>query len=428
MKRMREELAILGGPASSPNGQPVSFNRRASVVCLHCGRTARPGHVFAGCEVCGIAAPMTMAYQPSPRRDLAPRAAAREARRAFAPLSPVAAGFPVRPPTPLVAAPRFGPGVFIKNEADSLTASHKDRYHAVAACVARLLRAPGIVTSSTGNHGASAAAHAAAVGLPTVVFCHRDAPAGLLRAIGAFGGVAAQVEPEAQRAALLALVDRGWFPATSLDPVLTGAANPFAAEGYKPVAYEIVEQLGALPQAVFVPTAGGDTYFGIMKGFAELAELTALPMPVVFAVQPEGANPLSQSVAAGRQVTVPHPASIALSLADAESGRHAMIGLTRWGGQALDVTEDAIYAAIADLAASGIYPDPASAAALAGYRHAISREALDPAATAILFLTSSGFKWPDAMAEVFPAGAVQSVDDLWRRLAAPSPVVSAASA
>jgi threonine synthase len=165
-----------------------------------------------------------------------------------------------------------------------------------------------------------------------------------------------------------------------------------------------------------------------MKGFAELEELTGLPMPVVFSVQPEGANPVSRSVAAGRQVAVPPPASIALSLADAESGRHAMIGLARWGGQAVDVTEDAIRAAIVDLAASGIYPDPASAAALAGYRHAISRGALDPAAKAVLFLTSSGFKWPDAMAAVFPAGAVQSVDDLWRRLADTSPVVSAAGA
>ncbi|MDF3015104.1 MAG: hypothetical protein K0R44_329, partial [Thermomicrobiales bacterium] len=157
--------------------------------------------------------------------------------------------------------------MYLKNEAFSLTGSHKDRYNAVAARVARHLGSRGIVASSTGNHGVSAAAQAAVAGLPSVVFCHPEAPAGLLRAIGAFRGVAAQLEPGAQRAALVALVDDGWFPATSMDPTLSGAANPFAAEGYKVTAYETVEQLGTMPDAVFIPTAGGDTYYGITKGF-----------------------------------------------------------------------------------------------------------------------------------------------------------------
>ena len=55
-----------------------------------------------------------------------------------------------------------------------------------------------------------------------------------------------------------------------MDPTLSGAGNPFGAEGYKAIAYETVDQLGTMPDVVFIPTAGGDTYYGITKGFAEL--------------------------------------------------------------------------------------------------------------------------------------------------------------
>jgi threonine synthase len=382
-----------------------------------CGSTADSDALFTGCAVCGVAAPLELKYEPSARAGLGIGAAVREARRVYSPLAPIRDGATAKPMTPLLGAPRFGPGVSLKNEAVSLTGSHKDRYHTVAANVARLLGAKGVVASSTGNHGVSAAAHAAAVGLPTVVFCHAEAPAGLLRAIGAFGGVAAQLPPDEQEAALRALVGEGWFPATSMDPVLSGASNPFGGEGYKVVAQEIVTQLGAMPKTVFVPTAGGDTYYGMLKGFAELAELTGSPMPVVFAIQPEGANSFSRSVAAGEQITLERPASIALSLSDPRTGRHAMIARERWGGQVVDVSEGGIRRAIADLARMGIYPDPASAAALAGYRRALQTGSVEPGATAVLLLTSSGFKWPDAMAEVFPATTVRSTRELERWLA-----------
>ncbi len=390
----------------------------ARVCCLLCGSDAGWEPLFGGCQACGVAAPLEMVYETAPWNGLGPREAAAAARRAYAPFAASTREPPPLPPTPLVAAPRFGAGVFLKNEAVSLTSSHKDRYHLVASRVATLLGCRGVVASSTGNHGVSAAAHAAAAGLRSVVFCHPQAPAGLLRAIGAFGGVAAQLEPEAQQGALSSLVREGWFPATSMDPALSGAANPFGGEGYKAVAYEIVEQLGAMPDAVFIPTAGGDTLYGMSKGLAEMAALSGTPMPRVCAIQPTGANALSQSLAVGRQVTLDHPESIALSLSDPRSGRHAMEAIRRWGGRAIDVTEGELRRAIADLAGMGIYTDPASAAALAGYQQAVAREIVKPGASAVLLLTSSGFKWPDAMAEVFTAGSVRSMQALQERLTA----------
>jgi threonine synthase len=400
------------------HGVWAMLNSSARIVCLICGETTVEEEPFWGCLSCGDRAPLTVAYgdQDDDNPDLPPVDAAKAARRAFSLFADGQDGASTWA-TPLTPATRLGPRVFLKHETYSLTNSHKDRYQAVASRMARVLGMRGVVASSTGNHGVSAAAHAAAAGLPSVVFCHREAPAGLLRAIGAFGGVAAQVPAAEQRAALVELVNRGWFPATSLDPELSGAANPFGAEGYKAIAYEVVEQLSAMPDAIFIPTAGGDTLYGISRGLAEVAELAGVDMPRVFAVQPAGANSLSQSIAAGQQVALAHPSSLALSIADAQSGRHAIAALATWEGQVVDVSEDGIRSAISDLAHLGIYTDPASAAALAGYRRAVATGALEPKATAVLLLTSSGFKWPNAMADVFKASAVHGRDELWQRLA-----------
>jgi threonine synthase len=370
---------------------------------------AEPSKWFAGCPACAGEMPLEVVYDLSdaPRLDLA--AASAWARQELRPLTVPTAIDLGRVTTPLMFAPRLGSNVHIKNEAFNPTCSHKDRYHAFAVGAASRLGARGIVTSSTGNHGVAAAAHAAAARLPAVILCHPDAPAGLLRTIAAFGGLAAQLPVDDQRFVLGELVSQGWFPATSMDPAMSGAANPFGAESYRSIAYEIVEQLTRMPDVIVVPTAGGDTVYGIAKGFSEISHLTSLRPPHVIAVQPEGANPLSRSIAAGTSVAVEHPRSIALSLSDRATGRQAMVALTRSGGRALDVAEPEIGAAVRDLSAIGIYAEPASAAALAGYRSAISRELIDDDALTVLLITSTGFKWPESMAQIIDAQPATSL-------------------
>ena len=96
-------------------------------------------------------------------------------------------------PTPLLDA---GPGAghdLLKLEARNPTGSHKDRFHAISAALARLAGAPGVVTTSTGNHGVSCAAHAAAEGLPSVVLATGAVPPALALQIAAHGGLLAQV-------------------------------------------------------------------------------------------------------------------------------------------------------------------------------------------------------------------------------------------
>ena len=192
-----------------------------------------------------------------------------------------------------------------------------------------------MVAASTGNHGASAAAHASAAGLPSVVFCHPEASPTTLRMITAYGGQPVYVALDEVHDAVGELVDEGWFPATSMDPLVSGRSNPYGAEGYKALAYEVAAQLGEPPGTVIVPTASGDTFYGIAKGFAEASSALGEPPARVVAAQPHGADPLVRSAVAGHPVRVADPTSMALSVAEAITGRQALKALARWGGSAV---------------------------------------------------------------------------------------------
>jgi threonine synthase len=234
-----------------------------------------------------------------------------------------------------------------------------------------------------------------------VIFCHTEASPLALKMITAYGGRPVHLPDDEMRPAVSALVDSGWFPATSMDPLLSGRSNPFGSEGYKIIAYEVVAQLGRCPGTVVVPTASGDTYYGIAKGFAELAAVLNEPPVNVVAVQPAGADSLVVSAESSHLVRVDEPRSLALSIAEPLTGRQALYALNRWGGGAIAVEDDDIVAAVRDLALLGLLLEPASAAALAGYQALRSRGLSDDHPT-VLILTGAGVKWPGAMSSIFP--------------------------
>jgi threonine synthase len=410
------------------------WNRHARLSCISCAYetgcagpagegTATAGAVFAsaGCPRCGGAegpSPLEVVYAPD---DAAPSELAESLTWLAAHRLPISREAMVslgRPVTPLVPQPGLGPGVYVKNESLNPTWGHKDRTHEITVGVARLTGARGIVTSTTGNHGAAAAAHAAAAGLPSVVFCHPLASAATMQMITAYGGIAVQVEPSQARQALIDLVDGGWFPATGMDPAVSGRSNPFGAEGYKSISLEVAAQLGEIPAVVIVPTASGDTLYGIAKGFAEISELTGEPMPRIVSAQPEQADPLARSLAAGHPVSVPDAHSLALSVADASTGRHALAALQRWAGSAVSVPEGAIIDAVRRLARRGYLAEPASAVALAGLRELLPADLPASGRPVVLILTSSGVKWPEQTGEIFPGQPLRSLDKLSERIAA----------
>jgi threonine synthase len=199
-----------------------------------------------------------------------------------------------------------------------------------------------------------------------------------------------------------------------------GRSNPFGAEGYKEIAYEVVQSLSAVPNAVIVPTASGDTLYGIAKGFAEICEIAEQPLPLIVAGQPSVADALVRSHRTGSRVEVPAASSIALSVADPVCGRQAMRALQRWNGEAVSVSEQEIRSATRDFAGTGLLMEPSSAVSLAAYRTLVAAQRLHDSDVVVLIATSSGAMWPRELAELNPGGAVRRAPELFELLGASS--------
>ena len=230
------------------NSHAIPWTPGLGLRCSACDWTGPPELRFDGCERCHAPLETTYAnsaHTPIPldaRTDLGLQA------------------------TPLVLC-RSAPATFLKLESENPTGSHKDRFHAVTSALARLGGGQGIVTASTGNHGVSCAAHAARDSLPCVVFATGALPRALSVQIGAYGADVLHVGEDERRARVRALTAADWMPATSSDPALSGAGNPYGLDGYAAIADEIVQQLGFLPTIVSVPVASGDLLAGIARGF-----------------------------------------------------------------------------------------------------------------------------------------------------------------
>lgn len=371
----------------------ISWTPGYELVCLACDTRHAPDFAFRGCASCGQGL-LVGSYAPfecGHDTDLSTRAMAlREKRLPIARTSLTDLG---QQPTPLLEIETAGHNLLLKLESHNPTGSHKDRLHALSSALARQAGFTGVVSSSTGNHGLACAAYAARAGLGSVVVADPRMPAALRRQIRGHG--AEIVEDRDARSVISELTDSGWFPATSLDPMLSGRSNPFGADAYRSIAYEIVADLGGAPATVAIPVASGDTFYGIWAGFDDICRTLDLPMPKIIACQPEAVAPLAHlPEGLSQPATSPERGqTMAVSAGDRQTGRQAAHALRR-AGELATISEAEIRRWIQLLARSGVGVEPSSALAAAG----IARQAESGPAVAII--TSSWANWTEGLDEI----------------------------
>lgn len=306
------------------------------------------------------------------------------------------------------------PALYLKNEATNPTWSFKDRANAVAISVARELGFKKVAVASTGNHGCSAAAYCAASGLECVVFCHEEISPVLLNMIHHYGARAVVGGPRAFLLSTLVREEK-WFPSATIVP-LPEICSPYGVEGFKTIAYEIFEELGAVPDCVFVPVASGDGLYGIWKGFRELEILgLARKLPRMYGCQAQGCNPLVRSFQAGltESLTISNPHSMALSIREPTTGPLGLRAVCESAGQAVDCSESAIEEAWRMLADHGMFVEAASAVPVACARKLVKAGRLRATDTVICVLTGAGTKWaelPAARPAIRPLRGAEILD------------------
>jgi threonine synthase len=308
--------------------------------------------------------------------------------------------------TPLVPLAVGQSNVYAKLESLNPSLSFKDRAMALAASTALDLGLDGLVLASSGNAAVSAATYAAAAGLRCRIFCatgsNAQAKLNVARAHGACVELVEGHYSDAYASAAAA-EQGGWLNVT------TTYRNPLLAEAYRPVAAELVEQLGDVPDVVVVPVGAGPLLYGVLRGFEDLraAGVTSV-VPRMVGVQAAACAPLVRAwrspdwrAALAEPVAVGPTAAAAIADAlrgYADEGLLTLSAVRDSGGTIVEVDEARIAAAVADLARRGLLVEPAAATALAALDDpAVSRLTGSRTTTrVVLMLTGHGAKEPAA--------------------------------
>jgi len=277
--------------------------------------------------------------------------------------------------TPLLAAPRLserlGVELWLKWEGANPTGSFKDRGMTVAVSRARADGAPGVVCASTGNTAASASAYAARAGMKAaIVVAGGAAASSKLVQVKAVGARIVEVPGTFGDAydASLELAEREGFTQVN-------STNDNRIAGQMTAAYEIVDDLGGLPDVLALPYGGGGNTKAYARGFLEAAG---------------GLPRLHPTEAEHRRDTV----ASAIRIADPIHRPEVEAALERSGGAVVTVSEDELLGAWRLLAhEEGLFCEPASAAGIA----ALLRGAAQPGERVVCVITGHGLKDPEAV-------------------------------
>ncbi len=392
--------------------------------CSFCGREFEPHQVTYTCPHDGHNLDVLLDYAAL-RRQLRPAhfwQTGEPSLWRYLPLLPVddpgGHGTPLRRVgfTPLEEAPRLRaalgfPYLWVKDESPNPTASFKDRASAVVLARSREIRAPVVVTASTGNAGAALAGLAASMGQRAVILAPRTAPRPKIAQLLMYGAQVVLVDgsyDDAYDLSVEAAERWGWFCRNT-------GYNPFTAEGKKTAAFEIWEQLlrqvrTKRPWVLFVPVGDGNIISGLYKGFWDLHQLGWLEaLPRLFGVQAEGSAAIARAFAQGKGRIEPVEArtvadSISVNLP--RDGYRALRAVRETHGHYVVVSDGEILQAMQTLGRYGWFVEPAAAASLAGLLKARDQGLVSPEDPVVLLLTGSGLKDPAAAFQAVPPAPV----------------------
>jgi len=293
--------------------------------------------------------------------------------------------------TPLIHARRLGAEIglsrlHLKFEGTNPTGSFKDRGMVLAVNRAVGAGAHAIVCASTGNTSASAAAYAAAAGLP----CHVILPAGKV----ARGKLAQALAAGAR----LTMVDGNFDAALEAvrrlgedgAAVVVNSINPDRLDGQQTAAWEIVDVLGRAPDALALPVGNAGNITAYWRGFVRYER----GRPRMLGFQAEGAAPIVR----GEPVDSPETVATAIRIGNPASWEGAVAARDESGGLIEAVSDDEILEAQRMVVAlEGVFCEPASAAGVAGVRRLRREGRIGQDELIVCVLTGHGLKDPDAV-------------------------------
>jgi threonine synthase len=305
--------------------------------------------------------------------------------------------------TPLLDAHELGKALGLdhlrlKNEGHGATGSFKERGAVVGLALAKEQGARGTLTASSGNAASAVAAYSAACGLECLVLVAPGAAANKIQQVLAYGARVLVVEDLFRTREGLLRILRETSERLDLFQIFFWVlSNPYTIEGMKTIAYELHEQSGDdLPEAVVVPTGGGDLYTGIWRGFRELHRAGLIQRtPRMLAAQASGAAPLAGAVRTGADhvAELDSASTVASGIRVAFTGDHALRALRESDGAVASVSDRDILKMQRALATqAGVWVEPTAAVAVAAIPHFLAQGDLRGDERVVCVLTGAGYK------------------------------------
>ncbi|WP_407149800.1 pyridoxal-phosphate dependent enzyme [Bradyrhizobium sp. ORS 86] len=280
------------------------------------------------------------------------------------------------------------------------TASFKDRGTTVMLSFLRQLGVDAVLEDSSGNGGASVSAYGAAGGMRVKILAPVTTSPMKVAQMHAFGAEVQLVEGQREESEAEAI--------RQSKQIFYSSHNwqPFFLQGTKSLAYEIWEDFNySVPDNVVMPVGAGSSLLGCYYGFKELlaaGQITRLPR--LFAAQPLNCSPVDASFAAG--VDTPVNREVRKTIAEGTAIKHPLrlkqiiAALKESGGGTVAIPEDAIIAALKQMARTGLFVEPTSASAAAALDVLKERGAIRPNERTVVIISGTGIKAAGAITEL----------------------------
>lgn len=377
--------------------------------CTVCGRTYSPGELTYTCPVCGEVGTLDILFDYAQLTATLDRDSLHHHRdfsmwryRDLLPLGSESAVPPLRVGfTPLYDVPRLAQAagmrqIWVKDDGQNPTASYKDRASAMVIAHAMEAGISTVTTASTGNAAAALAGIGASIGMETIIFVPATAPEAKIAQLLIYGATVLMVEDRYDVAFDLCITvseAQGWYCRNT-------GINPYTTEGKKTCAYEIAEQLGwNIPDAVVVSVGDGSIIGGLYKGFYDLHRLGWIQrIPRLIGVQSVHSSPLVSAWEANTppqamQTVAAHSIADSIVAGLPRDRAKALRAVRETAGAYVAVTDEAILQAMPEFAQrSGVFAEPAAAAAWAGVRQARKTGLLHPDESIVIVVTGNGLK------------------------------------
>jgi threonine synthase len=380
----------------------VSFVTK--LTCVHCAAEHQPGPLMT-CPACGPAdGILDVQY------DL-PRVAAVLTRDAFAarplshwryiellPLDSVPPALADIGGTPLIDTPRLAANLGVarlrlKDDSRSASGSFKDRASSVG--VARAVQAGfgHIACASTGNAASSLACCAAAAGMCANIFVSEAVPAAKLAQLLAYGARVFKVRgtyADAYELCEQACETYGWYNRNC-------AVNPYLVEGKKTAGLEIAEACTADPPDWVVCSVGdGCSIAGVWKGLAQMRALGLIDwQPRMLGVQAAGVAPICAAAEHGQLPVAASGTTYAdsINVPVPRNWRKALRAIDESNGALVTVSDEQMQEAVRVTGRlTGVFAEPAAAAAVAGVAEARRQNVIAAGASVVAIITGNGLK------------------------------------